>query len=153
MGGTIVCGVTEAVEARNAAEVASAFGARLGFRLVLVSVVEGVPLDAQDSLSGRQRQSGAEQALAEIARDVGDGAETRVVLGQRAESLAQVAAEEGADLIVVGSRSAGLANRKVRSATARELEAVTPVPVLVAPPSTRRRSEARLASAASSGTR
>jgi nucleotide-binding universal stress UspA family protein len=69
----------------------------------------------------------------------------RIVHGQRAEALAQVATDEGADVIVVGSRPAGLGGRKLRSALARELEAVTPVPVLVAPPSTRRRSERRLA--------
>jgi nucleotide-binding universal stress UspA family protein len=117
-------------------------------RLVLVSVVDGVPAEAMESLTGRQRQSGAERTLHELACEVGDGAEVRVVHGRRADALAQVAAEEGADLIVVGSRPAGLGSGKLRSALARELEAVTPVPVLVAPPSTRRRSLQRLAMAA-----
>jgi nucleotide-binding universal stress UspA family protein len=70
------------------------------------------------------------------------------VHGQRAEALAQVAAEEGADVIVVGSRPSGLGSRNLRSRLARELEAVTPVPVLVAPPLTRRRSDRRLTVAA-----
>jgi nucleotide-binding universal stress UspA family protein len=112
---------------------------------VLVSVVDGVPAGARDSLTARQRQSGAERALAELARSSGDGTETRVVHGERAEALAQVAAEEGADVIVVGSRPAGLGSRSLRSTLARRLEALTPVPVLVAPPSTRKRSERRLA--------
>jgi nucleotide-binding universal stress UspA family protein len=72
-------------------------------------------------------------------------AETRVVVGARAEALAQVAAEEGADLIVLGSRSAGLARRHIRCVLAGELEAATSVPILVAPPSTRNRSGHRLA--------
>lgn len=148
MGGTIVCGVSETADGRAAAELASALGARLGLRLVLVSVLDGVPRGTEESLTARQRQSGAERTLQEIAREAGDAAETRVVHGQRAETLAQVAAEEGADLIVVGSRSSGLGSRKLRSTLARELEAVTPVPVLVAPPSTRKRSEQRLAMAA-----
>jgi nucleotide-binding universal stress UspA family protein len=148
MGRTIVCGVSESAEGRGAAELASALGARLGLRLVLVSVVDGMPASAQDSLTGRQRQIGAERTLHAIARDLGDGIETRIVLGQRAEALAQVAAEEGADLLVVGSRPSGLGSRKIRSALARELEAVTSLPVLVAPPSTRKRSERRLAVAA-----
>jgi nucleotide-binding universal stress UspA family protein len=66
------------------------------------------------------------------------------MLGNRAEALAQAAAEEGADLIVVGSRSAGFGSRTLRCTLARELEAATPVPVLVAPPTTRSRSDYRL---------
>jgi len=147
-GGTIVCGVSEGPEGRAAADLASALSARLGLRLVLVSVVDGLPTGARDSLTARQRQSGAERTLREIAVKLGAGAETRVVHGPRAEALAQVAAEEGADVIVVGSRPTGLGNRKLRSTLARELEAVTPVPVLVTPPSTRKRSERRLAVAA-----
>lgn len=142
MGGTIVCGVSGA-GGRGAAELASALRARLGLRLVLVSVLDGVHPEAGDSLAVRQRQSGAERTLVTIAGELGD-AEMRVVVGDRAEALAQVAAEEGADLIVVGSRPAGLASRNLRSALAGELEAVTPVPVLVAPPATRKRSELRL---------
>jgi nucleotide-binding universal stress UspA family protein len=133
MGGTIVCGVSGA-GGHDAAEVASALRARLGLRLVLVSVLEGAHDVGAD---------GAEELLARFARELGD-AEKRVVVGDRAEALAQVAAEEGADLIVVGSRPAGLASRNLRSALASELEAMTPVPVLVAPPSTRKRSEQRL---------
>jgi nucleotide-binding universal stress UspA family protein len=76
-----------------------------------------------------------------------------VVLGDRAEALAQVAAEEGADLIVIGSRSVGLGSRKLRCTLARELEAATPVPVLVAPPATRKRSDRRLSVAGEASAR
>ncbi len=153
MGGTIVCGVPEAPDDRAAAELARALQARLGLRLVLVHVIDGVPPGAHESLSARQRQSGAEQSLTAIAREIGNGTEKRVVLGDRAEGLAQIAAEEGADLIVIGSRAAGLGNRKLRCTLARELEVATPVPVVVAPPATRRRSSRRLAVAANSDTR
>jgi nucleotide-binding universal stress UspA family protein len=153
MTGTIVCGVTESPDGRSAAELAHALGARLGLRLVLVYVVDGVPAGTQESLTARQRQSGAERTLTEIAREIGNGSEKRVVLGGRAEALAQVAAEEGADLIVLGSRSTGLGGRKLRCTLARELEATTPVPILVAPPSTRKRSEHRLLAAAECGAR
>jgi nucleotide-binding universal stress UspA family protein len=153
MGGTIVCGVTESPDGRSAAELARALGARLGLRLVLVYVVDGIPPGTQESLTAQQRQSGAERTLEAIAREIGNGTEKRMVLGGRAEALAQVAAEEGADLIVLGSRSAGLGGRKLRCTLARELEATTPVPVLVAPPSTRKRSNHRLAVAAEASTR
>jgi nucleotide-binding universal stress UspA family protein len=153
MSGTIVCGVTESPDGRSAADLAHAIGLRLGLRLVLVYVVDGVPTGTHDSLTARQRQSGAERTLNEIAREIGNGTEKRVVLGDRAEVIAQVAAEEGADMIVLGSRSTGLGGRRLRCTLARELEATTPVPVLVAPPSTRRRSDHRLLAAAGAGTR
>jgi nucleotide-binding universal stress UspA family protein len=153
MSGTIVCGVADSPDARGAAELARAIGARLGLRLVLVHVVDGVPAGTQESLTARQRQTGAERTLNEIARDLGDDAEKRVVLGGRADALARVAAEEGADLIVLGSRATGFGSRKLRSALARELEATTPVPVLVAPPSTRKRSEHRMSVAGGYGPR
>jgi nucleotide-binding universal stress UspA family protein len=144
-GGTIVCGVTETPDGRSAAELAHALGARLGLRLVFVHVVDGVPAGTQESLTARQRQAGAERILAEIAREAGNGVEKRVTMGNRAEGLARVAAEEGADLIVIGSRTAGFGNRKLRSTLARELEAATPIPVVVAPPITRSRADHRLA--------
>jgi len=153
MGGTIVCGVSGEPDDRVAAELARALRARLGLRLVLVHVLDGVPAGTQESLTARRRQSGAEQILAGIAREIGNGTEKRMVLGDRAEGLAQVAAEEGADLIVIGSRAAGLGNRKLRCTLARELEAATPVPVVVAPPATRRRSDRRLAVATTEDTR
>jgi nucleotide-binding universal stress UspA family protein len=146
-GGTIVCGVAESPDGRLAAELAHALGARLGLRLVLVHVIDGVPAGAQESLTARQRQRGAEVSLDALVRELGHWSEGRVVLGGRAECLAQVASEEGADLIVLGSRPAGLGNRNLRCTLARELEAETPVPVLVAPPSTRKRSTRRLAAA------
>jgi nucleotide-binding universal stress UspA family protein len=153
MGGTLVCGVTETPDGREAAELARALGARLGLRLVLVHVVDGVPPGTQESLTARQRQAGAERALDGIAHDIAGGIEKRVVVGNRAEALAQVAAEEGADLIVIGSRKTGLGNRKLRCTLARDLEAATPIPVVVAPPTTRKRSDHRLAVATGSATR
>lgn len=152
MGGTIVCGVTDAAGGENAPQLARALGARLGLRLVLVHVVDGVPPGTHESLTARQRQNGGEQILSGIARELGNGTEKRVVVGDRAEALAQVAAEEGADLIVIGSRPAGLGSRKLRCTLARELEAATPVPVLVAPPATRRRSDQRLSVAPNADT-
>src|SRR6185437_11577553 len=94
MGGTIVCGVTGTPDGRTAAELAHALGARLGLRLVLVHVIDGVPAGTHESLTARQRQTGAEQILNAIAREIGNGTEKRVVLGDRAEALAQIAAEE-----------------------------------------------------------
>jgi nucleotide-binding universal stress UspA family protein len=128
MGGTIVCDITDATAGKSAAEFASALGARLELRLVLVCV-----------------GSGGDERLGAIARELGHEAETRVAAGGHAEALARVAAEEGADLLVVGARPAGLGGRNLRWELARELEAATPVPVVVAPPATRKRGSRRLA--------
>jgi nucleotide-binding universal stress UspA family protein len=51
--------------------------------------------------------------------------------------LGQIAAEEAADLIVVGARRRGRLRRGLGSRLARELETETPVPVLIAPPRSR----------------
>jgi nucleotide-binding universal stress UspA family protein len=75
----------------------------------------------------------------------GGDVEVRVAHGDHAEALARVAAEEGADLVIVGSRAVGFGGRNLRCSLAKDLEAATPVPVLVAPPSTRKRTERRLA--------
>jgi nucleotide-binding universal stress UspA family protein len=144
MRGTVLCDVTDSLAGRSAAGFAGALAARLGLRLVLVHVVSGLTQAALESVTGRQLRSGAERTLATIAGELGHDAETRVATGDHAEALARVAAEEGADLIVVGGRPAGLGGRNLRWTLARELEAATPVPVLVAPPSTRKRSDRRL---------
>ena len=132
MGGTIVCSVTRSAAARDAAELGAALAARLGMRLVLVHVSR----DGDDDV---EAIPGAEYV--------------RVMHGSRAGAIALVAAEEGADLIVLGSRAGGLRRRLLRSGLARELEQVTPVPVLVAPPSTRARSGHRLGLAVAAGER
>jgi nucleotide-binding universal stress UspA family protein len=134
MHGTLVCGVTDTPEARAAAELAAALAARLGLRLVLVHVVDP-----------RLEGGDTDAALIGVAGDLGHEAELRVVRGHRVDELARLAADEGADAIVVGGRPRGARGRQVRCTLARQLEAVQPVPVLIAPPATRARSGRRLA--------
>ena len=140
MGGTIVCDVTDVPAGQSAAAFAGALSARLRLRVVLVHVAPG-------------HRSSAERTLDAIAHELGTDAETRIAAGAHAEALARVAAEEGADLVVVGARPVGLGGRNLRWALARELEAATPVPVVVAPPATRKRSDRRLAVAPDADTR
>jgi nucleotide-binding universal stress UspA family protein len=151
VGGTVVCDVTDPLAGQHAAEFASALGARLGLRLVLVYVVERELSPPEEGVTARRR-SGM-PSLDSIAQQLGHEAELRLVVGRPAEALARVAAEEGADLVVVGARPAGFGGRHLRCTLARELEAATPVPVLVAPPSTRRRSDRRLAVPADAASR
>lgn len=140
--GTIVCGVSAGAESRAAVRLAAALAARLGLRLVLVHVVAGRPdRDAAE----KRRHGDAGAALEAIAREHCDDAEIRIVAHNRVDGLAQVAADEGADVIVLGSRPRGARGRQLRCTLARELEAATDVPVLIAPPETRERSRYRLA--------
>lgn len=142
MQGTIVCGVSAGAESHAAAQLAAALAARLGLRLVLVHVVDGGRPD-RDAADKRRRDVGP--ALEAIAREHCDDAEIRVLAHNRVDGLAQVAAEEGADVIVLGSRPRGVRGHQLRCTLARELEAATDVPVLIAPPETRERSRYRLA--------
>ena len=137
--GTFVCGVTETGRAprRRRARARARGAARAPARACARR--DGVPPGTQESLTARQRQAEAARALDEIARDIGDATETRIVLGYRAEALAQVAAEEGADLIVIGSRPCGIRQSQPALHARAGARGRDPVPVVVAPPSTRRR--------------
>jgi nucleotide-binding universal stress UspA family protein len=125
--GTIVCGVAESDGGRAAADLAVALSARLDLRLVIVHVI-------------------GDDADERPAHRYGD-AELRVVSGSRADALARIAAEEGADAIVIGSRRRGSRGRTLCCSLAHDLEAATTVPVLIAPPATRRRNPRRLTAA------
>jgi nucleotide-binding universal stress UspA family protein len=155
MTGTLVCGVCDTPAARGAAQLAVALSQRLGLRLVLAHAVDGVPSGAHESVTSRQRHAGGERLLEAVAEETGapDGTELRIGFGERAEFLAQIAAEEGADAIVVGSRGRGFRGRQLGCGLARELEAATPAPVLIAPPQTRKRSRRRLAALEASAAR
>lgn len=124
--GTIVCGVTAAPDAREAAQLAGALAGRLGLRLVLVHVVE--PHERDGDVRPFESLPGPPAA----------GTELRVVHGNPVDSLARVAADERADLIVLGSRAHGARGRLLRCGLASGLEAAQSVPVVVAPPATRR---------------
>ena len=85
---------------------------RLGLRLVLAHAAGGFdPIAANgeevESVSTKADREGGERLLARLAADYGivDRAERRVGTGDAATVIGQIAAEEAADLIVVGSRA------------------------------------------------
>ena len=141
MWGTIVCGVTDTDEGREALAMAVDLTERLRLRLVLAHIAEGIgPLngvaDGAESVTMKGDREGAEHLLARLADEyaVTDRAERRVAVGDAPSLLGQIAAEEAADLIVVGARTRGRLRRGLQSRLADELETETPVPVLIAPP-------------------
>jgi nucleotide-binding universal stress UspA family protein len=151
--GTIVCGVTDSDDGRGALELAATLSVRLRLRLVLAHVADGfgpAGANGDESLSAKQGREGAARLLARLAAEYGLGSvERREAVGDRAEMLARIAAEEAADLIVIGSRRQGRFRRGLRSTLAAELESETPVPVVIAPPTRARRRDRSDALAAS----
>jgi nucleotide-binding universal stress UspA family protein len=139
MHGTLICVVTESAENDDAVSQAVAISERLGLRLVLTHVVDGISLgngNGEESITMKGDRAAAERRLAELARDHGidESAQRRVAVGDSATLVGQIASEEAADVIVVGARTRGWGRRGLESRLAQELETETPVPVLIAPP-------------------
>jgi nucleotide-binding universal stress UspA family protein len=152
--GTIVCGMTDSDEGHSALELGVELSQRLGLRLVLAHVAGGLaPLeghgDDNESVTMKGTRRGGELLLARLAREhgVGNTAECRAVVGEPALLVGRIAAEEAADVIVVGSRSRRWPGRGIQSKLAEGLESETPVPILIAPPANGRRRKAATASA------
>jgi len=146
MRGTMVCGVTDSDEGRGAVELGVELSERLGLRLVLAHVAEGfyqhdAEADGAESVVMKGNRIQAERLLTELAEEYGvsQTAERRSGVGDRAQLLGQIAAEEAADVIVVGSHLRGWRGRSLRSPLAEELKTATPVPIVIAPPRTGRR--------------
>jgi nucleotide-binding universal stress UspA family protein len=145
MRGTLVCGVVDSEDGRRALEMAVEVSERLGLRLILAHAGGGFePIaangDDAESVSMKANREGAARLLARLAAEYGvvDRAERRVGTGDAATVIGQIAVEEAADLIVVGSRARGRLRRGFRSRLAEQLGSETPVPVLIALPAEQR---------------
>ena len=147
MRGTLVCGLTDGEDAVGTVELAVELTQRLGMRLVLAHVAEGFApradgVEIEESVTMKGSRVGAERLLGQLAAEhgVAETAQRRIAVGQPATLLGQIAAEEAADVILVGSRERGwppTSRRGLESRLAAQLEAETPVPILIAPPRTR----------------
>jgi nucleotide-binding universal stress UspA family protein len=132
--GTLVCAVTEDEGSADALALGAELSERLGLRLVLAHAVDGIG-NGDESVTTRAERQGAERRLARLADEhgVADGAERRIAVGEPAALVGRIAAEEAADMVVVGARARGW-RRRLESPLAEQLESETPVPVLIAPP-------------------
>ena len=146
MRGTLVCGVDDGDGGRAALELAAELSERLGLRLVLAHASVGIGAitndsgaDGDESVSMTANREGAARLLARLAAEygIGDSAERRSGTGDVASVIGQIAAEEAADMIIVGARSRGRMRRGLESRLAEQLGRETPVPVLIAPPISR----------------
>lgn len=108
LNGTIVCVVDDRAGAEATIEVGRRLAAQFDARMLLVSIRPDGGIDGADE-------------------------EQRIADGDPAEAVARIAADEAANVIVVGAR-AGLRTRTLRRGLAADLAATAPCPVVVALP-------------------
>jgi nucleotide-binding universal stress UspA family protein len=149
---SIVVGVDGSEDSEAALVVAEGLADWLGARLVLANVVEyahspsatvgpmgpgiGASVPFGDAL-GEQVQA-AEALLEKIVDEADVEAETRVVAGLAGERLADLADEENAAMVVVGSRGRGAFKAAFLGSVSTSLIGVARRPVLVVPPGARK---------------
>ncbi|HEU5361908.1 MAG TPA: universal stress protein [Gaiellaceae bacterium] len=141
---TILCGVDGSVDGRLALRAAARLSAQLDARLVVAHVVHVPPATTRIGPIGGPTSFaapvGAElevgrKVLEHVVHEEGLGdAEQRVVYGFPADRLADLADEEDAELIVVGSRGRGAFKAAFLGSVSAELIGVARRPVLVVPP-------------------
>ncbi|HUB75493.1 MAG TPA: universal stress protein [Solirubrobacteraceae bacterium] len=120
--------------ADRALAVASALASQDKAKLVAVHSVEY--LLAKGSAALEVDDDERQAKIREQVRTLGDGATLRVVesgMSGAAHAIAEVAAEEGADLIVVGTRGHTVLAGLLLGSVAQRLLHVAPCPVLVVP--------------------
>jgi nucleotide-binding universal stress UspA family protein len=122
MPSTIVCGVDTSDAANAIADTAGRLARGLGARLILLNVAPETDPDGivlLDSLSARL--------------GLGEG-DARQVEGSPAERLLEAVDQEGAELLVVGSRGRGAIRSAVFGSVSRKLATDATCPVVVVPP-------------------
>jgi nucleotide-binding universal stress UspA family protein len=132
---TIVCGIDGSPEARSALRVAMRLADAHSLRVVALHVAEALGDDPE--LADRLRARGnAERLLANVLYDEQSlgRVDWRAEVGNVAEQLAAVAADEQALLIILGLRSKGKARPLLRSRLADEMVARSSIPVVAVPP-------------------
>ena len=134
---SIVVGVDGSSGSSSAARVASMLASHLGDRLILAHAADDPPPFPYGDAHVRELERGrAVRAGAHLLERVALGldADTRVVLGDSAESLVDIADEEAAELLVVGARGhTGLVAALLGSVSQR-LAVTAGCPVLIVPP-------------------
>jgi nucleotide-binding universal stress UspA family protein len=140
---TVVVGIDGSDGSKRAAQHALSVARNWGAALKLVTVVRtpegwwgigGAP-PSPEALSNALIE-GQQQILAEIEQELDlDGVEYETVaeLGDPAGRLINYCEELNADLLVIGRRGAGLAERVILGSTADRVTHLAPCPVLVIP--------------------
>ena len=147
MSRSIVCGVDGSADSQAAVTFAAELASRLGTRLVLANVAESahIPYAAAAPFGGGAvrmavteevgaQEEEAERLLEQVAATYGlADAELRVVVGLPGERLADLADEEDAELVVVGSRGRGAFKAAFLGSVSNSLVGVARCPVVIVP--------------------
>jgi nucleotide-binding universal stress UspA family protein len=145
---SIVSGVDGSPDSQAALRVAAGLANRLQLRLVVAHVAEPayIPYGAAAPFGGmagrhavreeaESQEENAARLLEEVVAAAGlVDAERRAGVGVPAERLAEVADEEDAELIVVGSRGRGAFKSAFLGSVSNSLVGVARCPVLIVPP-------------------
>jgi nucleotide-binding universal stress UspA family protein len=135
----IVCGVDGSRVACEALRRARGLAGALGLRLVAAHVVAPIPVRAQPweaaaTSFGPDELASGEALLEQVCSEADvPEAERRILMGRAAERLAELADEENAELIVVGSRGHRLLRAAFVGGVSSELIGLASCPVLVIP--------------------
>jgi nucleotide-binding universal stress UspA family protein len=144
---SIVCGVDGSADSQAGLAVAARLAARLGLRLVVAHVQEPdyIPYAAATPFGGaagreavreeaESQEEAAELMLEQVVAAAGlSDAERRASVGVPAERLADLADEEDAELIVVGSRGRGAFRSAFLGSVSNSLVGIARCPVLIVP--------------------
>ncbi len=139
---TIVCGLDDSDGARAALRLADMLATWLGARLLLAHVAPSPHLPGTSTVAGAREKlrelelANGKELLGRLAaaENVPASVEQRVAFGTPGGTLADIAEEEGAGLLVVGSRGRGAVKSAVLGSVSTELIASSPCPVVVVPP-------------------
>jgi nucleotide-binding universal stress UspA family protein len=116
---TVLCAVDDSEAAGRVLATGRWLAEALPARLVIVHAVDG---------------SGADELPAALRTRLGDEpADVRLVHGSAATAILETAAQEGAELVVVGSRGRGPIHSAMLGSVSRKLAAEAPCPVVIVP--------------------
>jgi nucleotide-binding universal stress UspA family protein len=135
----ILVGIDGSEPAAKAAQMAAEIAIRFGARITLAYVVPRLllPPDAYGLTVAdveQEHHAYAEKLLAHAVAQLGESgvqADTRVLTGPPAESLAEAAQASDVDLVVAGSRGRGAVARMLLGSVSDRLVHISPKPVLV----------------------
>lgn len=138
---SVVCGVDDSQESRAGLRVAARLSGWLGLRLVVAHVSPAAvfppPYGTTPIVEPGTEEDfrSAEELLERVVTEEGiTNLELRAMHGVPAERLADLADEEGAVFIVVGSRGRGAFRGALLGSVSQDLLGVARCPVLVVPP-------------------
>jgi nucleotide-binding universal stress UspA family protein len=145
--GPVICCLDDSEGARHALSYADVLARRLGLELVLLHVephthapgVSAAPAGPQRLRE--QEQQDAESFVVRLAEEAGldPAVRRRVAIGKPAEQVVAVSADEGASLVILGSRGRGGVAATLLGSVSSEVAAKAPCACVIVPPTAPRR--------------